>query len=113
MPTTRWGGSAESACLTIFFVWLVWLPLPFGSVVESARLPLVAVPLLTCIAAAAIRFHATRDRTNTAQPTRAWLILGNGALLFLGAIALQLVPLPHALHRALSPESHAIWSSAS
>jgi len=97
----------------MYFVWLAWLPLPFGSIVESARIPLIAGPLLTCIIAAAIRLYATRDRTNTAQPTRAALIFNNGALLFLAAIALQLVPLPHALHRTLSPESYAIWSSAS
>jgi O-antigen ligase len=113
MPAIRWGTRAERVCLTMYLLWLAWLPLPFGSNVERARLPLIAGALLTCVLAAAIRLYATRDRTNTAQPTRAWLIFGNGALLFLAAIALQLVPLPHALHRTLSPESHTIWSSAS
>ncbi|HYH08068.1 MAG TPA: O-antigen ligase family protein [Thermoanaerobaculia bacterium] len=113
MPyASRWTRYAERTCLAILFAWLVWLPLPFGSIVERARLPLVAVPLAVCIAAAAIRLWATRDRGNTAQPTRAWLIWGNGALLFLLVASLQLVPLPQSLLQLASPESHAIWSRA-
>ncbi|HUR81040.1 MAG TPA: O-antigen ligase family protein [Thermoanaerobaculia bacterium] len=99
-------------CLAILFVWLAWLPLPFGSVVESARLPLIAVPLALCVVAALVRLYATRDRTNTAQPTAAWWIWGTGALVFLAIGALQLIPLPPALLRALSPDAHAIWRSA-
>lgn len=103
----------ERACLAVFFAWLAFLPLPFGSVIDRARTPLVVVPLAVCLAAASIRLWATRDRTNTAQATRAWLIWGNGALVMLACIALQLVPLPHAALRWLSPESHAIWSAGS
>ncbi|MFP5247599.1 MAG: hypothetical protein ACLGH0_12985, partial [Thermoanaerobaculia bacterium] len=106
MPATRWVSAVERGCLAIFFVWLLWLPLPFGSIVERARIPLILVPLVLCAIAAAVRLHATRDRVNTAQPTRAWLVWGNGALLFLAAGALQLVPLPQAVHRLVSPESH-------
>jgi O-antigen ligase len=114
MPTTqRWTKRGELACLALFFCWLVFLPLPFGSVVPAARLPLIAVPLALCTVAALVRLYATRDRTNTAQPTRAWLISGSGALLFLGVIALQLVPLPRGVLRLLSPESESIWSAAS
>ena len=104
---------AEYGCLTILLGWLVWLPMPFGSVVERARLPLVVTPLALCFFVALLRLYATRDRTNTAQPTRAWQIWGAGALLFLGVTALQLVPLPGGLLRALSPESHALWTRAS
>jgi O-antigen ligase len=113
MPTPPGVTTAERGCLTLFLVWLAWLPLPFGSIVERARVPLIAVPLLLCALAAAIRLYAVRNRESTVQPTRAWLIWGNGALLFLAAGALQLVPLPGWLHRALSPDSHAIWSAAS
>ena len=109
----RWVPMAERVCLTLLCVWLLWLPLPFGSVVDRARLPLVAVPLALCTAAALVRLYATRDRTNTAQPTRPWTIWGSGALLFFAAGALQLVPLPSPLLRWLSPDGHAIWSSAS
>jgi putative inorganic carbon (hco3(-)) transporter len=105
--------AAERACLAVFFAWLVWLPLPFGSVVERARLPLIAVPLALCVCASLLRLYATRDRSSTARPTRAWQIWGIGALVFLAACALQVVPLAPGLLSALSAESHAIWSAAS
>lgn len=112
MPASRWVVTAERGCLAILFVWLAWLPLPFGSVIAAARLPLIAVPLFLCMAAASLRLYTIRDRTNTAQPTRAWLWWGLGALLFLAVLSLQLVPLPGALHQQLSPGSYAIWTSA-
>lgn len=102
----------ERACLAVFLAWLALLPLPFGSVIEEARLPLIAVPLALCAIASLVRLYATRDRTNTAQPTRPWLIWGNGALLFLAVVALQLVPMPRALLESLSPDSAAIWTNA-
>lgn len=105
--------TVERVCLTLFVAWLAWLPMPYGSVVARARLPLVIVPLALCAVAAASRLYGTRDRSVTAQPTRAWLIWANGALLLLGLCALQLVPLPPALLRLLSPESHTIWTAAS
>lgn len=114
MPhTQRWTSTGERACLVVFFCWLAFLPLPFGSVVDEARTWLIAVPLALCIVAALVRLWATRDRTNTAQPTAPWLIWGNGALLLLAVIALQLVPLPRGVLAAISPESDAIWSAAS
>jgi hypothetical protein len=100
-------------CLAIFFAWLVWLPLPFGSVIAAARVPLIVVPLAICIAAALVRLIATRDRSNQPQPTRAWFIWATGALLLLALGALQLVPMPPSALAALSPESAAIWGSAS
>ena len=104
---------AEYGCLTILFAWLVWLPLPFGSVVERARLPLIATPLALCLGACLLRLYATRDRTNTSQPTRAWQIWGIGALVFVAVCALQLVPLAPGVLRAIAPESHAIWQAGS
>lgn len=112
MQASRWVTYAERGCLTILCIWLLWLPLPFGSVVSSARRPLVLVPLALCTVACLIRLYATRDRTNTAQPTRAWSIFGTGALVFLAAGALQLVPLPPAAVDFLSPDANVIWSSA-
>lgn len=109
----RWVTYAERGCLTILFAWLLWLPLPFGSVVEAARLPLVAVPLALCLVMSLLRLYATYDRTNTAQPTRTWVWWGSGALAFLAFAAVQLVPLPPAMLRVLSPDAHAMWSSAS
>jgi O-antigen ligase len=109
----RWLATAERGCLAIFFVWLAWLPLPFGSVVEAARRPLVAVPLALGAVACLIRFVATRDRASTAQPTRAWLVWGYGTLLFCAVGALQLIPLPASVLNSVSPESYRIWTHAS
>jgi len=113
MQTSRWILVAERGCLTIVFAWLFWLPLPFGSVVEVARLPLVAVPLAVCTVATLLRLYATRDRSSTARPTTPWKIWGIGALLFLAAGLLQLIPLSASLLHSLSPDAHAVWSSAS
>lgn len=113
MQTSRWVRPVERALLTIFLAWLAWLPMPFGSVVEVARLPLIVVPLALCAAAASIRFYVTRERSSTAMPTRPLHIWLAGSVIFLAVSLLQLVPLRPALLRALSPESFAIWSSAS
>ena len=113
MPSPRLSTAVERGCLTILLAWLAWLPLPFGSIVPRARLPLIAVPLLICAVAAVVRLLATRDRTSTAQPTRAWMIWASGGALLLLTGGLQLVPMPPGLLRALSPESEAIWTAAS
>lgn len=95
---------AERACLALLLVYLFWLPLPFGSVIEEARLPLVLSPLLLCFAAALL---AARDpATSHSMAYRTWSI--GGALLVVIA-ALQLIPLPPALLAAVSPESLHIW----
>ena len=103
---------AERACVTVLLLWLAWLPLPFGSVVERARVPLIAVPLALCAVAAAVRLYTTRDRNFSAQATPSAKIWLSGGALFLLIAALQLVPLPMPLLRVLSPASHAIWSGA-
>jgi O-antigen ligase len=113
MPLQRWTGRAEAGCLALFLLWLIWLPLPFGSVIEKARLPLIAVPLALCTLAALIRLWATRDRASSSPPTRAGMIWANGALLFLLLGAFQLVPLPQSVLGALSEESLRIWNGAS
>ncbi|HEX8155023.1 MAG TPA: hypothetical protein VF698_17955, partial [Thermoanaerobaculia bacterium] len=101
--------AAEVGCLAIFLVWLAALPLPFGAIVERARVPLVAVPLLLCAIAAGLRAVRARDGI---VPTRAYRLWTGGALLLIALAALQLVPLSPALLRSLSPESYAIWSDA-
>lgn len=104
--------AVERGCLFIILAWLAWLPLPFGSIVPRARIPLIVVPLAVCAIAAAARWFAIRDRTNTAQPTRIWIIWATGGFLLLALCALQLVPLRPALLETLSPESAAIWRTA-
>jgi len=95
--------AAEGALVALFLAWLIWLPMPFGSVIERARLPLVAVPLALCAVAALVcRF----------PEARAWRIWTLGSLLFLAVIAIQLVPLPLALLQALSPRAAEIWEGS-
>jgi putative inorganic carbon (HCO3(-)) transporter len=113
MPVQRRVIAAERGCLAVLFLWLAWLPLPYGSIVERSRGILIGVPLLLCAVAALVRLYATRDRSNAVQPTRPWAIWWTGGMLFLLVGALQLLPLPAGLHQYLSPESHAIWTSAS
>jgi O-antigen ligase len=109
----RWTMTGERTCLAVLFVWLFCLPLPFGSVVEEARLPLIAVPLALCFLATLLRLYATRDRSNTARPTPPWTIWGIGALILIACVLMQLVPLPVGLLRLLSPQAETIWSEAS
>lgn len=109
----RWLAVAERGCLALFLVWLAWLPLPFGSVVDAARVPLVVPPLVLASVAAMLRAAVVLDRTNAARPTRSWLIWGFGLLLFCGVGALQLIPLSPTLLASVSPASHVIWREAS
>ncbi|MDQ3279829.1 MAG: hypothetical protein M3Q69_00285, partial [Acidobacteriota bacterium] len=113
MPYKRRITTAERGCLALFFLWLFWLPLPYGSNVPRAFLPLIAVPLFLCAAVAAIRLYAMRERDSLLQPTRPWRIWScGGALLLLTAI-LQLIPFNASLLEFLSPDSSVIWRDAS
>jgi O-antigen ligase len=102
----------ERLGVALLIAWLIWLPMPFGSVVEGARLPLVLVPLLLCGAAALLRVAALRERGSGIQPTRPFVIWALGGLLFAVTSALQLVPLSRPLLRELSPESLSVWTMA-
>src|SRR5436305_8618263 len=95
--------TAERALLVLFLAWLIWLPMPFGSVIERARLPLIAVPLALCALAALV---------SRLPEGRAWRIWTGGSLLFLAIVALQLVPLPMLLLRALSPHAAELWEGS-
>lgn len=113
MPTrNRWLTTAERVSAAVLFAWLIWLPLPFGSNVEMARRPLIVMPLVLCAIAASLRLIATRLRTAGPDLPRAWSLwtIGAGLLMVIGI--LQLVPLPIAVLRVISPSSHAIWSEA-
>jgi putative inorganic carbon (HCO3(-)) transporter len=100
---------AERACVLALLAYLVWLPMPFGSVVDAAQPPLILAPLIICAAAALLRSRAT----NVARPTAPYRIWTTGAVVFALIAAFQLVELPDGLLRVLSPESFAIWSAAS
>jgi hypothetical protein len=99
---------AERACVALFLAYLVWLPLPFGSAIASAYVPLVAPPLL--LAAAAAGLCARRPGEFVASGAyRVWTA---GSVLFLVVIVMQLVPVPAPLLALISRESYAIWNAA-
>jgi O-antigen ligase len=117
------GSPPEIVCLGLLLVYLFWLPLPFGSVIERAQPALILPPLLICAAAAFLRARVIPSARNP-QPagdpspsarlgmTPAARFWAAGAMLFALVVALQLVPLPNALLGALSPESLRLWSAA-
>jgi O-antigen ligase len=100
--------TAGTVCAALLLAYLVWVPLPFGSNIDAAFVPLVVPPLVLCAAAALLRI---RDgaflRFNRAY--RTWSI---AALVLLMVVAVQLLPLPPSLLSLVSPESHWIWSGA-
>ncbi|MEA2570942.1 MAG: hypothetical protein QOI24_2943 [Acidobacteriota bacterium] len=105
MPEQR----IERACVVALFAYLVWLPMPFASVIDAAQPALIIPPLVICAAAAFLRSRAE----GVSRPTAPYRIWTAGAIAFALVAALQLVELPGSLLRLLSPESYAIWSRAS
>src|SRR5438309_9316193 len=100
--------AVEVVCAALLLVYLVWVPLPFGSNVDAAFVPLVVPPLVLCAAAALLR---ARDGASL-RFSRAYRTWSLAALAVLIVVAFQLVPLTPSLLGLLSPESHAIWSAA-
>ena len=101
------GRTAESICVALFFVYLAWLPLPFGSASDGAQVWLIVPALILCAAAATLRSAAPARRH--ARAVRVWFA---GGAMFLLVAALQLVPLPVSLVGTLSPKAAAIRESA-
>jgi O-antigen ligase len=101
MQTDFRNRAAEGALAVVFLAWLIWLPLPFGSVIETAQTPLIVVPLALCAIAAIVRQELS--------PVTAWRIWTAGAIGLLVVVALQLVPLPLSLLRIVSPRAAEIW----
>lgn len=98
----------ELACRGLLLAYLCWLPLPFGSVIERAQLPLVVGACAICALAMFARTIASAPLAMT-PAFRFWTV---GAALFAIVVALQLLPLPRALLGVLSPGSLRIWSDA-
>ena len=97
----------EQLCRGVLYLYLLWLPLPFGSVIDGAQLPLIAGA--TLIGAAA--FLVRRGSGNPVH--RTCTIWSGGAIAFIVVVAIQLLPLPDAVLRVISPASASIWSGAS
>jgi putative inorganic carbon (HCO3(-)) transporter len=98
----------ELAALALLFAFLLWVPLPFGSTPDPFQLAFVCGALIVCIAAT-LAVLASRAALALSPAHRAW---SGGAVLFMLVVALQLLPLPDALLRLVSPESARIWSAA-
>ncbi|HVR39688.1 MAG TPA: hypothetical protein VMU84_11380, partial [Thermoanaerobaculia bacterium] len=105
----RWTMVGERCCVALLLAWLVWIPLPFGSVIDRARIALIVIPIALCIVTALLRIAGTRGQI---ERTRAWRIWTIGAILFFAIGALQLVPLPRSILAVISPDSAAIWDRA-
>lgn len=92
--------------------YLLWLPLPFGSVVEGAQMPLILVPLFLCTVVAIAFVAEVKLGTWAPYFPLAYRIWSIGGTLFILVVAMQLIPLPPGLLRLVSPESHTIWGDA-
>jgi len=97
----------EEALTALLLLWLLFLPLPFGSVIDGVQPMLILPPMILCAAAALLRL---RQPAVITRPLRIWTA---GAWLFVAVVALQLVPLPNGLLAAISPESFLIRTNAS
>ncbi len=95
---------ARPEALLLLFV-LVFAPLAFGAVEPWSQAVAGGAALAGFAIALRRRTHGSRLRLQ-ALPGALPL------LLFLGALLLQLLPLPPALLRALSPAAHARWAAA-
>ena len=99
---------AEAVCAALLLAYLVWVPLPFGSNVDAAFVPLVVPPLVLCAVAGFLRMR-DGDLLRFPRAYRTWSV---AALVVLGVVAIQLVPLSSSVLSFVSPESHSIWNAA-
>lgn len=113
MHTGRWWvHAADKILLTLLAVWLIALPLPFGGVIDAARPLVILCPIVFAAAGAAVRMALLRDRAIVSVATAPYRWWSAAVLVYLAAVAFQLLPLPGPLVRGLSPQAASIWSSA-
>ncbi len=99
---------ADLGLFVLLLVYLVWVPMPFGSATDSSQLPLIVPPLVICALAALLQ--ASKERPF--RMTTPGLIWTAGAVLFAAVIGIQLIPMPLSFLRLLSPQTAAIWGRA-
>src|SRR5205085_2385564 len=97
--------AAERICVVLLLVYLAWVPMPFGSNIDAAFLPLVVPPMILFAGAALLRLR-DHDAPHLTFPYRAWTA---GAVVFIMIVAWQLVPMPRPVLALVSPHSNAIW----
>lgn len=93
---------------SLLFVWLLWIPLPFASVISGAWLPLTLTPLILLVTW--IWWGRTAALPVVLTPAAAWWTLGG--LSALAFMTLQIFPLPSPLVALLSPRSYILWNRA-
>jgi O-antigen ligase len=96
----------ELALFAGLMAFLVWVPMPFGSASDASQPALILPPLMICCLAVFLRL---RQPLTIARAGRIWTA---GGAMFIGVIALQLLPMPPALLAFVSPQSAAIWGRA-
>lgn len=89
---------------------LLWIPLPFGSVTRIAQAPIVLGGI--AVGVAALASLLARNELDRFRLTPLLAVSALGAIVLITVAAFQLVPLPHALLRVLSPSSFEIWQGA-
>lgn len=100
--------SSERVCFVLLLAYVAWVPMPFGSNVDAAFLPLILPPILLCAAASYFRFREER----LPYFTLAYRIWTAGAIVFIAIVLLQLVPFPRVILAIVSPKSNQIWTAA-
>ena len=101
--------AADRTLFVCLLAFLAWVPMPFGSASDASQPFLILPPLLIGASAAILRASWKRP-FQPADAARIWI---SGAVLFILVIAFQLVPMPDAMLRAVSPRSAEVWRSAS
>ncbi len=108
----RWSRVVDSLFTGLLFVWLVSLPLPFGSNIPAAYPLVTLVPCLLCFLVALFRVATSQGR-QPVQFSGPYVLVSCGFGLWLGIILLQMVPLPAGIVGWLSPSALEIWKGAS
>ncbi len=96
----------------LLFAYLLWLPLPFGSVTHAGQVPLVLGAVLIFMVALLVPLRRARRGDLVLRMTPEGLIWAIGALTLIAVVLAELVPLPPPLVRLLSPMSWRIWTDS-
>ena len=90
------------------FAWLLWIPLPFASVIPGAWLPLTLTPLFLLVTWS--WWSRSVAAPVVASPAACWWTLGGLTAVTFGF--LQIIPLPGSLVELASPKSFTLWADA-
>ncbi|HUO84007.1 MAG TPA: O-antigen ligase family protein [Thermoanaerobaculia bacterium] len=92
--------------------WLLWIPLPFGSVPRWTLFPFVAGIAVVALLAILPRLRTIQDDDFHLRVTATGMVWGCSAFIFLAVVLVQLVPLPPSLVKLLAHGSFEVWEQA-